>query len=417
MNKDKKTKNTQCGISKSVKFINIKLVSLLCLLISASSAYSSQHEIELTGDNLTLLVLKNSMLETQKKYILASVKSDPSSNYYRIRKNNEKLQKLLNERHQQLTAKIAKISHETLFTLELSTDLESYDKEMGLISIKNAFKGTEKYFNINRHNNDGLPNHLNILIANTDLQKNIPINTEIFTEMAQKQGFSFSAKTPLYAKLTFKLPKYQNENNFQAVITAIDLFTKNEKTHAFASTKESRDFNKLISNWFLADGITSKLVGNHAFSFFGYRVQDKIYNANKLIKHCKKTIRIGPHQVIVCNNQITDNSQLIITYIGGVVAQIDLVATAELNRDEKKRLSSQIMIQLNQKKSIFEQEHVHWKKYHVNFDFYSDAFFNQKNQASAYYFKYNDKKPIKSSFTTIISIISQATLKQIEENT
>lgn len=417
MNKDKKLKRTEYGIKEPVKLMGIKLFSILCLLISTYIANSSETNELLSVDNLTLMVLKNSSLATQQKYLLAAVKNDPSSNYYKIRKNKEQLQKLLNDRQEQLTAKTAKISHDTLFILEQKVTIESFDQEKGLLTIKNAFKGTSKYFKMPNYRDDGLPNHINVLIANTDLQKNIPIATETYTDLVEKNSFSFTEKTPLHATFTFKLPKYQNGNNFQAVITAIDLFTSKKKIHKLTSHKESRDFNQLINDWFLADGFTSKLIGNHSFSFFGYRVQDKILNANTLIEQCKKTIRIGPHQVLVCNNHISENSQLIITYIGGRVAQIDLVATAELTQNEKKLLSTQIMTQLNQERSIFEQDHLHWNKYNVDFDFYSDAFFNQTNKASTYYFKYNSSKPTKSAFTTIVSIISQATKRQIEENT
>ena len=387
----------------------MKSVSWLCLFLYSFCVHSSQQSVELTGDNVTLLALKHSSPEVQKNHVLALVKNDRDSGYYSIRKDPKKLQKLLQQRHEKLIAEAQKFSDETLFTFTKKVPSNSYDLKKDQVSLKKLFLGSTKVVNRKSIDTEGLPGNFKLLIANSELQKNITIDQDEFEELP--------ARTPVYAEVTLKLLKFQNQQNFQTVITAIKLYASEQKSNLLGQITEKREPAELIADWVLSDGITSELVGIHAFSFLGYRVQDMILDATKLDNHCKKTMRMGPHQVIVCDYPHTSNSRRIISYIGGVIAQIDLVAKGIISFDEKKQLSRLVMLQLGQPKTLFEKSHAHWDKYKVGFDFYSDAFFDNNSESARYYWKYNSKEPVKSSYTTIVSIISQDTKKLIEENT
>lgn len=396
----------------------MKTVSAICLLFITFVAISVEDLLELNGENLTQLALKNSSAEKLNQYALFLAKTENSTEYYKVRKDSKKLQKLIARKHKELMTTLAKVPRKSYFKLAQEISYESYDQDSALLSIRNFLLGSTKYISRKDHPDDGLPDHFFLLFANLEILKDIKVGKNKFKELLERRNLK---KKPLSKKLyleaTIALPKYQNEDNFQTVIKHLNIYESKAKKNLLVSKQENKNTNNIINNWFLADGITSQLIGIHAFSFFGYRLQDIMGDPIILQPFCKKTIRIGLHQTIVCNKPYTKNSTLVITYIGGVVAQLDLIATGKLSLEEKKRISKILMKQLNKPKTLFQKSSEKWSKYAVNFEFYSDAFFDRTSKESQYHFSFGkSNEPVVSGKTLIVSMISEATKKLIEEH-
>ena len=99
------------------------------------------------------------------------------------------------------------------------------------------------------------------------------------------------------------------------------------------------------------------------------------------------------------------------------MAKIDLVARSTLNEGDIKMVKQKIRMNLKQPKSIFNKKHVHWVKYGVDFDFYSDAFNGTSSQESQYNYEFGTSEKYKDlDLTLIVSMMSHETKKLIEEN-
>ena len=396
----------------------MKIVSIICLLLITAIAISAEEKIELTADNLTLLALKNSSAKKINNYALVLAKTENSPEYYSVRKDNEKLAGLIQRKNQELATKLAKISNKSHFILSQKIRYESYDEKTGQLQIKKIIQGSTKGILRSKHREDGLPDHFFLLFANIELLNDIKADKNKFTKLLEKRNNKNSQTSrELYIEITVVLPKYQNNKNFQTVIKNISIYASKAKKILLVSKQETQKTTNIINKSLLADGITNKLIGIHAFSFFGYRLQDRMADVIKHQNFCKKTIKMGDHQIIVCKKQHSENVSLIITYIGGVIAHLDLIATGKLNFEEKKKISKYIMRQLKRTKSLFQSPNQKWNKYGVDFDFYSDAFLGKTSTESQYQFSYNKANdPIETGNTLIVSMISQATKKLIEEN-
>jgi hypothetical protein len=220
----------------------------------------------------------------------------------------------------------------------------------------------------------------------------------------------------LYLEAMLSLPAFQNSNNLQTVIENIKIFESKNKKQLLAVKSENRKNTDVINGWLLSEGITNKLIGIHAFSFFGYRLQDLMGDVLTLRNICNKTIKLKAQQLVVCNKKYSENSTIIITYIGGIIAQLDLVATGKLSLQEKKKLSKFLMLYLGQTKAMFENDTLKWSKYNVDFEFYADAFFDKTSVESKFYFPYNKPNEIEpSEHTLIVTMMSHATKKLLQE--
>ena len=396
----------------------MKIVSIICLLLITVVAISAEEKFELTADNLTLLALKNSSAKKINNYALVLAKTENSTEYYKIRKDSEKLAALIQRKNKELATSLEKISNKSHFTLSQKIRYRSYNENTGLLTIQDFIQGSTKAILRSKHRDDGLPDHFFLLFANKELLNDIKVDKNKFTELLEKRKKENSqASKELYIEMTMVLAKYQNEKNFQTVIKNINIYASKAKKLLLISKQETQKTTDIIDNSLLADGITNKLIGIHAFSFFGYRLQDRMSDVIKQKKICKKTTRMGQHQIIVCKKPYGENSNLIITYIGGVIAKLDLIVMGKLSFEEKKRTSKYIMRQLNRTKSLFQSHSEKWSKYGVDFKFYSDAFLDKTSVESGYHFSYNKADdPIEKGNTLIISMISHATKKLIEEN-
>jgi len=396
----------------------MKIVSMICLLLITVVVISAEEKFELTADNLTLLALKNSPAKKINSYALVLAKTQNSTEYYSVRKDSEKLAELIQRKTQELTTSLAKISNKSHFTLSQKIRYESYDEKTGQLQIQKIIQGSTKGILRSKHRDDGLPDHFFLLFANIELLNDIKVDKNKFAKLLKKRSNKNSQTSKeLYIEITLVLAKYQNNKNFQTVIKNISIYASKAKKLLLASKQETHKTTDIINKSLLADGITNKLIGIHAFSFFGYRLQDRMADVIKHQSFCEKTIKMGKHQIIVCKKQHSANVNLVITYIGGVIAQLDLIATGKLSFEEKKKTSKYIMRQLTRTKSLFQSPNEKWSKYGVDFNFYSDAFFGKTSIESQYHFSYKKTNdPIETGNTLIINMISQATKKLIEEN-
>ena len=84
----------------------MKIVSIFCLLFITVVAISAEEKFELTADNLTLLALKNSSAKKINNYALVLAKTENSTEYYKIRKDNEKLTALIQRKNKELATSL-----------------------------------------------------------------------------------------------------------------------------------------------------------------------------------------------------------------------------------------------------------------------------------------------------------------------
>ena len=381
------------------------------MLAISNMVISKENRLQLNDENLTSLALKNGGEEKLDKYALFMLKTQNSSEYYKFRKNPEKLKQLIKVQKDKLNIRLEGFPDNPEFILKQTIKIESYDKEKETINIRKILHSSIKTIT-RKTSKDGLPTYFLLLMANLEILTNVKVDKIIADNIQLKQNKS----KPYYLEAVLTLPKYQNNKNFQAVIKNIRIFASENKKQLLAAKTESRKNEEIINNWLLSDGISSNLIGIHGFSFFGHRLQDMMGETVPLRNICKKTIRLKSHQVIVCTKTYSENAAIIVTYLGGVIAKLDLIATGKLTLTEKKRLSKFIMLYLTQTKSLFEHDSISWAKYNVDFEFNGDAFFDKKSVESKFYFPYNKLNEIQpSEHTLIVTMMSHATKKLLKE--
>ena len=389
----------------------MKIIFFIALLTMSNMAFSEDNVLELNDKNLTSLALKNSADESLDKYALFMLKTENSNEYYTFRKDPEKLKQLIKVQKNKLNMRLKIFPDHPRFILKQTIKIESYDKQQGLINIRDILHGSIKTI-ARKNSKDGLPTYFFLLMANLEILNNIKVDKTTADNLQLEKNKS----KPYYLEATLTLPRYQNNKNFQAVIENIKIFTSENKKQLLAVKTENRKSEEIINNRLLTDGITNKLIGIHSFAFFGYRLQDLMGENVSLRKICKKTIKLKSHQVVVCTNNYSENSAIIITYVGGIIAQLDLIATGKLSLMEKKKLSKFLMLHLGQTKAMFQLDSLFWTKYNVDFKFYADAFFDKTSVESKFYFPYNKPNEIQpSEHTLIVTMMSQATKKLIQE--
>ena len=391
-----------------------KLFFLLVLVFN-NVVFANESLFELNSQNLTLLSFKDVAQEDFDKYVLNLIQTQHSDEYYPVRKDPKKLKALIKKYSDKVKESASKFTGQTHFRWGHRVSYEKFDSNQSLLTIRNFLFGSSKAVPVNKSLDDGLPSNFLLLIANIDMIENIKIDAEKF------QSFIDSRKNNknkmLYLEMILVLPKFQNRDNFQAVIKEINVYDSSKKKVLLANRKEPAQTSDLINDWMLSDGYSNKLIGIHAFSFLGYRLQDLLRDVNAIKDYCDKSQKLGKHQVYVCSRPYGENTMIVITFIGGIVAKIDLVAKSELSQKEKKVVAQSIMTKLGQSKSIFNETKVQWSKYNSDFVFYSDAFFGQKSDTSKYTYTFAGlEKQKETDFTLIVSMISQETKQLIENN-
>jgi hypothetical protein len=386
---------------------------VLCLLSINACCFAANptvvKQLALTSNNLSLLALKLSQKKVKEQYLQHLMLRDNYSDYLKFEHDQARIKQLLNNKDQELSQKLSVFDHNPVFILQQRISIESFSHARSTIDIRNFLIGATKY--ILRSDDDikdGLPDHFLLLFANLELLKDIKVEYLVFDKLGKDMSTLF-----LEAKL--QLPKLQNDKYFQTVISSFKLYQSPQKKQLLASVTEQRPVNDIINNWFLAGGFSNSLVGIHGFSFLGYRLQDMFSYPIKAKKYCKKTQKLSGHQIIVCNKAYTENSRLIITYVGGKVARLDLIASNKLNKAEKRKISKYIMSQLKQSTAIFDQDISTWSKYNVDFAFHSGIFFDQTNPQSRYQPLFAKTDPDHANNSLIITMMASASKKFIEE--
>lgn len=381
----------------------------ILLFLLCQSSLASENIIEVNNTNLSLLALKFSDEKTIDKYVLYLAKSKYSKLYYKHLKEKTSPDKLISRVKKELKNKLKNISISSkyLFSYESNWSLDDIqEKTFKIKSFSNIpQKSILRYNNLN----DGLPDHFVLLFANLDILSKVQIHTqslETYFDLKKKP------KTKVYVELILTLNAYQNNQNFQTIISEVKVYESSKKQYLLASTKEQQSLDAIVNKLFLKDGITNKLIGIHSFNFLGYRLQDQLIESKKLNEYCTKNIKNGIHQVVICKIKYTENSTLVITYLGGIVAQMDLIANGKLKPNEINKIKMAIMMSLSRPKIMFSKFSDKWTKYDVDFEFYSDALFNRKSIYSTYVFpdiiKYDSTV---STQTLIVTMMSKATKK------
>ncbi len=355
--------------------------------------------LDLNAQNLTLQAIKSSPAEIVKAFIIKKTKSEYTKEYFKTVKNNtgaeelfEKVQRVLEKEWQGISKQqIYKFSKEIKYTLKKG--------QTATIQINNLFSGAT-YITLFREYNsfEGLPDYYNLLLANLDILSSIKIDENKWTEVQQQKS--------TWAEVTLIVSNYQNQQSFQTVIKRIDLYKDKEKTQLLSTVIEDRSYNAIVSDWLLSDGFTTKLVGIHAFSVLGYRLQDRINEAILLSNTCEKSTKINSHQVLMCVRPYTQNSKTIAIFIGGILAQVDLVINNNLAAKEKQTIIRHLSNGLKTNRKHINEVQSTWEEYSVDFSYYPNAFKALKitdvNESNKY--------------KLVFSMASQATNKLFEVN-
>jgi hypothetical protein len=365
--------------------------------------------LEVNNKNLTLLALKFVDKKTLDKYILYLAKSKYGIEYYKHLTDKTSVDKLIYRVENELKNKLLNVSTSSKYLFSYDSNLNMENIQSSTVKIKSFAHIPQK--SIMRYDNlkDGLPDHFDLLFANIDILSKVQIHPQTLKTYLTKDK---NMETKIFVELILILNSYQNDKNFQTIISEVKVYDSPRKKYLLASIKEQQSTKEIVKKLFLKDGITNKLIGIHAFSFLGYRLQDQLIESKKLNDYCTKRFKNGINQVIICKMKYTDNSALVITYLGGIVAQIDLIAIGKLNPNEIIKIKKAILISLKRSKNMFSKFSDKWTKYKVDFEFYSDALVNKKNIESTYI--YPDVIEFNSTvntYTLIVTMMSKATKK------
>ncbi|MFK8010660.1 MAG: hypothetical protein AB8B80_01375 [Marinicellaceae bacterium] len=391
----------------------MKIFLFLTILFINNSVANNLSAVDLNSQNIELLALNKSTEDVVKKYVLNIIKTHHSKEYYSIFKDKTKVAEMVEKHTKETLLAASKISEKTDFILKQNVQYNKYDESTSNLKIKSFLIGNSMPISSNKARDDGMPRNFLLLIPNTTMMNNFKVDQKKFNKLIEKRQ---NNNKKLYMEVTMNLLKYQNLDNFQTVIKEVNIYDNENKTQLLATKKEKANASELIDDWLLSDGYTNKLVGIHAFSFFGYRLQDQMRTINTFKKYCHKTEKLGEHQVVVCKKPLKENGLFLTTFIGGILAKIELVAKSPLTKAEIALIMQTMQKNMNQTKSILNQKHVHWQKYNTDFDFYSDALKGQKSELSNYEYAFGANKIFKEvDLTLIMSIMSHETKNLIEK--
>lgn len=341
----------------------MNIVLPFILLVFYQAVLANEKPIELNSDNLTLLALKYSPPDVLSDHVLREVKTKHTKQYYKIRKQPEELAKLIEKVRKEVELSLSKISRNQLFRQSTTVSYGIVKEPQQTIQISDLSPNISYAIFRSYKINKGLPDYFKLLIANLEILDNIKVNGLMFEELKTNH------KKSMYVDVIYRVTDYQNEQYFQAVVQDIKLYKDPKKTNLITELKEQSENKSIIENWLLAEGFSTKLVGIHAFSVLGYRLQDEIRKSQVLYGNCKKAYKINTHRVLICEHRYTENSIIIAIYIGGILAQMDLLAESGISQDEKDAIVSNISQGLNNSKSKFTRKQKSWTKYAVDFNF------------------------------------------------
>jgi len=399
---------------KCMKYILIFLVLFLTTSCTEQSVPEKLY-FELNDENIELLSINYISESKIRKYVLDRIKTKHSKEYYPIISDREKVEALIDTHTKEVKLLASKLNDKTNFKLTQKVQYTKLDSNNANLVLKNFLLGNSMPISTNKLTDDGMPANFLLLIPNIEMMNNFKVDSKKFQKLISNRKNKNNKS--LFMELIFNLVKFQNMDNFQTVIKEVKVYDSEAKNILLATKTETNTNQELIADWLLADGYTNKLIGIHAFSFFGYRLQDLMRTVNSIKDICDKTQKLGKHQVVVCNRHHGENILIVTTYIGGIMAKIDLLAQSTLSERDIKLIKQKIKMNLNQTASILSKKHYRWTQFGVDFDYYSDALKGLKSKMSQYNYEFGTNDKYKDlNLTLIVSMISQETKKLIKEN-
>ena len=373
-------------------------IIILCLILSSFALSAQEVVMDLSAENLTMLVLKSSPVDVVDEFITKKMKSDHAKEYYKTLKNKTGKKELYRRVQENLEKQLLNVSDQQVFKFSKKIRYSIDNDKLSSIHINDLFPDVVHTIFRDYTALKGFPDYFNLLMTNLEILDHIEIKEKNLSKIQQKE------QKTIWAEVILTVSNYQNQLSFQTVIKRIDLYTDKTKKQLLGSVTEDRGYNEIVDAWLLSDGFTTKLVGIHAFSVLGYRLQDRITKSLVLSNYCEKPTKINKHQVLVCIHSYTQHSKVIAIFIGGILAQLDLVINNKLEASEKQTIISHLKNGLNRNRSKFKNEQKLWEKHFVDFAYYPSAFNTQKNSGA--------NNPNK--YKLIFSMASQATNRLFE---
>ncbi len=396
----------------------MKYILLLGLIYITLPSVANEEVLELNAENLTLLALKNSSQEAIDEYVLYLVKSTKTKEYFKAMRDKDKLDALLKQEKDNLATKLSKINKLGRYKLKKTFTYKSYNEatstlNLGQIISNNVVDIFRAYDDLHY-----LPSAFLLLIPNAEIMQKVQVNKKRFNHLLnywKKNSQDYNKS--LYLEIVFKIEKYQNNNDFQATIERFDIYSSKHKKALLASKVETRKHSDLITNWLLSGGFSNPLIGIHAFSFFGLRLQDQLVVHESLNEICKINKKVGIHQTIICEQPYTKNTEIIVSYLGGRIARIDVVSINPLSKFEINKIKQDIkrFLKVSDLEFKFNYSFIQWSSYGVDFKLFSASFLNKQSEDSNYknMFKANSSPKKRTLVLTMMAEESKKLLTKL----
>ncbi|HPI96512.1 MAG TPA: hypothetical protein PK055_09425 [Gammaproteobacteria bacterium] len=333
----------------------MKFIFIIITALYSFRVYSEDSIIELNSDNLIYLALKNNpeMIEKHINFLI-------NSRY--IIDSEEKKEILLEKTKSEIDKKLLEFSNIQKFKISDTVRLKT-NKSHDRISVDGIFDNPIHAIFRSHNPHPFFPDYFFLLIANYHSLNIIDINNSLLSDMIKSKELKY------FVEIILTISNYQHNKSFQTVIKEINIYSDDSKSKLLFSKNETSNHEEIIKNWFFANGVSNPHVGIHAFTVFGYRLQDMakisfIYNQN-----CKDGGNVSSHQVYVCASNYSDNVNLEAIFIGGRLGIFRILASPALTEFEKEDVAKKLSQDLNTPLSFSDLAVKKWNKYRVDFKF------------------------------------------------
>ena len=333
----------------------MKLLLIIITTLSSFHVFADDSIVELNSENLMYVALKNNpeRLEKHINYIV-------NSKY--IIDSEDKKKMLLEKTKSELEAKLLEFNEIQKFRISDTITLKT-NKSLDKISVNSFFDNPYHAVFRDHSPHPFYPDYFLLLIANYHAINSLDINGSLLSDLIK------SEKKKYFVEIILTISDFQHNKSFQTVIQKINIYSDKSKSKLLFSKNESANHEETIKNWFFADGVSNPYVGIHAFSVFGYRLQDMakisfVYNQN-----CKDGGNVSSHQVYVCASNYSDNVNLEAIFIGGRLGIFRILASPALTEFEKEDVAKKLSQDLNTPLSFSDLAVKKWNKYRVDFKF------------------------------------------------
>lgn len=248
-------------------------------------------------------------------------------------------------------------------TLEKTLHLREYDSEREAFRLAPLFH--ERYFTAVEPYAKSLPTSYPVLFANADLADYLPMAPdEARAFKARREGGRGQPRRPLWARIAFRLMAFQNGHDFQAVLTRIELFESKDMAEPLHTLKESRDFDRLVQERLLSEGITWEVTENHSFNYRGIRLLALLPENHPDYSECRDVEeRLAGHRQILCRLDVTGRDPARLEerlYVGGRLARVALHRGEDVADGERRQLYFDLR-KVGRRNAAELEESVTWK--------------------------------------------------------